>query len=295
MTTTTPPEPDVRALAHEVAALFGPAWSVHPDDDWSRAWVLHHQDGRRVRLYGPAYGNAGRLHAEGLLPNTDDDERPDRTGLDAGNISMADTSPARRVATEITRRLLPKLDIASAEYARRLEELRAAERARVAAARCLAALPGMSEPKRTHHDRRLTAYHLSWDGEKRGKSHWLKPQARVEADADRETAAPYVNVNLSGLTPDQAERVLHALIDETSATDTPDAPGDLARYRVVARRTDDTHPGASTLTHFAHARSIEEAVAKVRGAHERPGGVYGDQDLYRVAEVTEEGPSDSRA
>ncbi|MDX5564425.1 hypothetical protein PYK79_15340 [Streptomyces sp. ID05-04B] len=51
------------------------------------------------------------------------------------------------------------------------------------------------------------------------------------------------------------------------------------------------YPGASSLTHFAYARSVEEAVAKVRAAHERPGGVYGDKGLYRVVEVTEEGPS----
>lgn len=70
-----------------------------------------------------------------------------------------------------------------------------------------------------------------------------------------------------------------------------DEAGDLTRYRVVAHRNIDDHPGALTLTHFAYARSAEEAVMKVRAAHERPGGVYGDRGLYRVVEVTEEGPS----
>ncbi|MFF4755209.1 hypothetical protein ACWD5R_43520 [Streptomyces sp. NPDC002514] len=62
------------------------------------------------------------------------------------------------------------------------------------------------------------------------------------------------------------------------------------RYRIVAQRTDPGHPGASTLTHYAYGLSVEEAVAKVRKAHEKPGGVYGDQGLYRVVEVVEESP-----
>ncbi|KWT62497.1 hypothetical protein ADL21_07705 [Streptomyces albus subsp. albus] len=33
---------------------------------------------------------------------------------------------------------------------------------------------------------------------------------------------------------------------------------------------------------------VEEAVAKVRAAHEGPGGGYGQQGLYRVVAVTEE-------
>ncbi|WP_308042304.1 hypothetical protein [Streptomyces sp. 8L] len=67
-------------------------------------------------------------------------------------------------------------------------------------------------------------------------------------------------------------------------------PAGLTRYRVTAQRTDETHPGAAVLTHHAYARSVEEAVAKVRRAHEKPGGVYGDQGLYRVVEVCEAGP-----
>ncbi|MFF5475461.1 hypothetical protein [Streptomyces achromogenes] len=65
---------------------------------------------------------------------------------------------------------------------------------------------------------------------------------------------------------------------------------ELFRYRVVAQRTDPEHPGAGTLTHYAYAESVEEAVAKVRQAHEKPDGVYGDQGLYRVVEVVEESP-----
>jgi hypothetical protein len=98
-------------------------------------------------------------------------------------------------------------------YTRRLEELRAAERARVAAAGRLAAIAGLSEPARSYHDRRLTAYHLAWDGERRGTSYWAQPKARVAVDADRKTGEPYATVELSGLTPDQAERVLRALIE----------------------------------------------------------------------------------
>ncbi|MED7828352.1 hypothetical protein [Streptomyces chiangmaiensis] len=62
------------------------------------------------------------------------------------------------------------------------------------------------------------------------------------------------------------------------------------RYRIVAQRTDPEHPGAALLTNYAYGRSVEEAVSKVREALEKPGGVYGDQGLYRVVEVVEESP-----
>ncbi|MFI5887678.1 hypothetical protein [Streptomyces sp. NPDC051554] len=73
---------------------------------------------------------------------------------------------------------------------------------------------------------------------------------------------------------------------ESRAAAGPDP--ELIRYRIVAQRTDPEHPGASVLTHYAYGRSVEEAVAKVREAMEKPGGVYGDQGLYRVVEVAEE-------
>ncbi|MFG2479791.1 hypothetical protein [Streptomyces fagopyri] len=66
-------------------------------------------------------------------------------------------------------------------------------------------------------------------------------------------------------------------------------PG-LIRYRIVAQRTDPAHPGASVVTNYTYARSVEEAVTKVRRAKEKPGGLYGDQGLYRVVEAVEESP-----
>ncbi|MEO3768667.1 hypothetical protein [Streptomyces sp. B5E4] len=65
---------------------------------------------------------------------------------------------------------------------------------------------------------------------------------------------------------------------------------ELIRYRIVAHRTDPAHPGASAVTNYTYARSVEEAVAKVRRAKEKPGGLYGDQGLYRVVEAVEESP-----
>ncbi len=41
-------------------------------------------------------------------------------------------------------------------------------------------------------------------------------------------------------------------------------------------------------TNYAYGRSVEEAVAKVRRALEKPDGLYGDQGMYRVVEVSEE-------
>lgn len=62
------------------------------------------------------------------------------------------------------------------------------------------------------------------------------------------------------------------------------------RYRIVAQRTDPEHPGAALLTNYAYGRSVEKAVAQVREALEKPGGLYGDQGLYRVVGVVEESP-----
>ncbi|WP_460073865.1 hypothetical protein [Streptomyces sp. YKOK-I1] len=63
---------------------------------------------------------------------------------------------------------------------------------------------------------------------------------------------------------------------------------ELIRYRIVAQRTDPAHPGAAVTTNYAYGRSVEEAVAKVRKVLEKPDGLYGDQGMYRVVEVSEE-------
>ncbi|MFD4866857.1 hypothetical protein [Streptomyces sp. NPDC058412] len=90
----------------------------------------------------------------------------------------------------------------------------------------------------------------------------------------------------------QADRWRQALQDrqgpESGAAVGPNSG--LIRYRVVAQRTDPAHPGASVVTNYTYAGSVEEAVAKVRGAKEKPGGLYGDQGLYRVVEAVEESP-----
>ncbi|MFF1717397.1 hypothetical protein [Streptomyces sp. NPDC058268] len=82
-----------------------------------------------------------------------------------------------------------------------------------------------------------------------------------------------------------------------AAEERPLAPegGGLSRYRVVAQRTDEAHPGAVVLTNFAYGRSVEEAVAAVRADNEKPGGLYGDAGLYRVVEVAEEDAGASEA
>ncbi|MFE5563119.1 hypothetical protein [Streptomyces sp. NPDC056544] len=90
----------------------------------------------------------------------------------------------------------------------------------------------------------------------------------------------------------QADRWRQALRDrqgpENGAAVEPDS--EMIRYRIVAQRTDPAHPGASVVTNYTYARSVEEAVAKVRRAKEKPGGLYGDQGLYRVVEAVEESP-----
>lgn len=90
----------------------------------------------------------------------------------------------------------------------------------------------------------------------------------------------------------QADRWRQALRDrqEGASGGVVESDSGLIRYRIVAQRTDPAHPGASVVTNYTYARSVEEAVAKVRRAKEKPGGLYGDQGLYRVVEAVEESP-----
>ncbi|MEI5710195.1 hypothetical protein WB401_44805 [Streptomyces brasiliscabiei] len=90
----------------------------------------------------------------------------------------------------------------------------------------------------------------------------------------------------------QADRWHQALRErqEGASGGAVDSDSGLIRYRIVAQRTDPAHPGASTVTNYTYARSVEEAVTKVRRAKEKPGGLYGDQGLYRVVEAVEESP-----
>lgn len=90
----------------------------------------------------------------------------------------------------------------------------------------------------------------------------------------------------------QADRWREALQDrqEGEGGGAVESDSGLIRYRIVAQRTDPAHPGASVVTNYTYARSAEEAVAKVRRAKEKPGGLYGDQGLYRVVEAVEESP-----
>ncbi|WP_234343168.1 hypothetical protein [Streptomyces fulvoviolaceus] len=84
----------------------------------------------------------------------------------------------------------------------------------------------------------------------------------------------------------QADRWHQALRDrqEGAGGGAVESGSGLIRYRIVAQRTDPAHPGASVVTNYAYARSVEEAVAKVRRATEKPGG------LYRVVEAVEDSP-----
>ncbi|WP_240980957.1 MULTISPECIES: hypothetical protein [unclassified Streptomyces] len=90
----------------------------------------------------------------------------------------------------------------------------------------------------------------------------------------------------------QADRWRQALQDrqEGASGGAVEPDSELIRYRIVAQRTDPAHPGASVVTNYTYARSVEEAVTKAHRAKEKPGGLYGDQGLYRVVEAVEESP-----
>jgi hypothetical protein len=216
MTTKTVTEFDPMTQADGVANLLGREWTVRTGD-WSGSRILAHPGGYRVRLYAGA--GDGRLHIAGLLPAPIDEEhlRPDTADLKPGDITVALTSPPQRVAGEITRRLLPGLAEATRTYLERRADLAAAEQARTWAAERIAAVPGVSAPMRTTwRSRTETAWHLSWDGPAVRESYPPRPSAQVEVDADRTTAGVKVNVELRGLTVDQAEAVLRVLTEGAS-------------------------------------------------------------------------------
>ncbi|MGW8985181.1 hypothetical protein ACWGQ9_21250 [Streptomyces parvus] len=57
-------------------------------------------------------------------------------------------------------------------------------------------------------------------------------------------------------------------------------------YQVVARCTDPSHPGATTLIYTTHAASIQEATAKVQKLRIDKM----TPDLYRITQVTQREP-----
>lgn len=210
MTTKTATEFDPMTQAEGVANLLGREWTVRTGD-WSGSRILAHCDGYRVRLYAGA--GDGRLHIAGLLPAPGRRPHltPDRSGLRPGDITVTLTSSPQRVASEIKRRLLPGLAEATRTYLERRADLVEAERARTQAAERLAAVPGVSSPMRTAWRSAETAWHLSWDGPVVRESYPQKASAQVAVDADRATAETKVDIELRGLTADQAEAVLRLL------------------------------------------------------------------------------------
>ena len=57
-------------------------------------------------------------------------------------------------------------------------------------------------------------------------------------------------------------------------------------YQVVARRLSDDHPGATTVTCYAYASSVQQAADMVLAKHEKPRGLLG-VGLYRIEQVGE--------
>ncbi|MDH6107935.1 hypothetical protein P3T36_006394 [Kitasatospora sp. MAP12-15] len=59
-------------------------------------------------------------------------------------------------------------------------------------------------------------------------------------------------------------------------------------YQVVAHRVNDEHPGVATITTYAFASSVEEALRLTRRKYERGGerSLYG-VGLYRIVRVEE--------
>lgn len=197
------------ALARSLARHMGHGWTAAPDRDWpNTVWELRLHDGRRIGLQL----DTGRLLAEGRLPDAPDDVTPYTSSIDSGSIRMSAAKTPTQLAADITRRLMPTLDAAHAEWHNRVAVMREQEAQRTAAAEQLARVPGLSVPKRGRWLARTeTAYALSWKGPARAKHPDATPSARVWVDAG--TVGAHVRMELSGLTADQAESILRALTD----------------------------------------------------------------------------------
>lgn len=68
--------------------------------------------------------------------------------------------------------------------------------------------------------------------------------------------------------------------------ETPEETPEKRHYRLVARRIRDDHPGALTVTTYAYAVNVVDAVMMTLEEHEKPMGLYG-VGLYRIEKVEE--------
>lgn len=239
--------PDMTTLAPAIAAELGPDWTAQPD--LARAdelgYVLRHSDGRGIELSVVTWEtdrNYGRLHAQAALPEQPEDVHIDTTDIERGQRTMAGTKTARQIAREIARDLLPTVTIAHARWHARAKRLRAEEAQRSATAARLATLPGMGKatPATWRHGYEVRKLHLAWDGAPRGEGndarrHSSTPSARVLVDVDHDGET--VEITLSHLFSDQAERVLRALLEpeqpdlsDLSLTELLDQIEDAARH-----------------------------------------------------------------
>ena len=163
---------DLRKLGEEVAALLG--WRLAPaaesEERWEMKWVrLERDDGSAVTLHLVTYPKT-RLAISGVFPRGDGgDYGPSGYGNDQRvTIHVGADRPAKAVAGEITRRLLPTY---LPQYAKALERKAADEEGRARAdalADRLASVLGekISDPHR-NGERCVRLYRGEWYGDVR--------------------------------------------------------------------------------------------------------------------------------
>ncbi|MFF4283021.1 hypothetical protein ACFY0Z_30090 [Streptomyces kronopolitis] len=212
----TYPLPDLVTIAPAVARHLGAGWSAQPhqDSDWSKTAFLVHRDGRRVRVSVDPYAS-GPIRQQLTVRGSEPEPAPEGAtreldGISFGLIRCAGTKSPERVAKEIARRLLPKMAAAYETWHAKVEQLREQETLRWTVAERLAAVPGMSQPARpTHRVSALTPWSLHWRGPDRG-GYSTTPRASVSVDAGRH--GEHVELTLSGLNAEEAQRVLCSLV-----------------------------------------------------------------------------------
>ncbi|MGW7506085.1 hypothetical protein ACWGIR_32030 [Streptomyces albidoflavus] len=225
---TTSVQNRLAEVAPLVAADLDGDWTANPAQARSRyaepAVVLHDTRGLTILLNIDPYGRQDKISAVGILPTTPDEVLDDEVynaDLPSGEIGMTvkKLDRPRQIAQEITRRLLPTLTAAHQEWLEQVAAARAKEEHRQRASRVLAALPGVSEPRRNKSPHYPTnSLLLRWEGASRTpdaqRHRHVTPAATVTVTAT--SALETVELNLTHLSVEAARAAILAAMNASS-------------------------------------------------------------------------------
>lgn len=186
-------------LAPAIAAELGDGWSAAPSTyrthNPRKVWGLTREDGISLWLRLAEHTGA-RLFINGELPDAPKGVAVNTDDLQRGSTTAHPARPARAIARQIHRTVLPKLETSHATLQQRVDAARRLTDDKNCLREQLSAIPGFED--------------LHWQGPPRGTwKYGARPSASVSIGGDRDGA--YVGIEMRGLTANQAERVMRAL------------------------------------------------------------------------------------